>query len=99
MNSTEQQNSNNDWTSKPGEEQNINNGSDTTKENDSSLGSAMMAGVAAGIFSDFEDSVRKCTSVADVVRPIPQNVDLYNRGFEYYRLIQQAMAAVYDSMF
>ncbi len=70
-----------------------------TKENDSSLGSAMMAGVAAGIFADFEDSVRKCTSVADVVRPIPQNVDLYNRGFEYYRRIQQAMAAVYDSMF
>ena len=70
-----------------------------TKENDSSLGSAMMAGVAAGIFADFEDSVRKCPSVADVVRPIPQNVDLYNRGFEYYRRIQQAMAAVYDSMF
>ena len=36
MNSTDQQYSNNDWTSKPGEEQNINNGSDTTKENDSS---------------------------------------------------------------
>ena len=66
-----------------------------TKDNDSSLGSAMMAGVAMGMFRDYTESVKKCTSVTAVVRPIPQNVEIYNRGFEKYRLIQKALAEVY----
>ena len=66
-----------------------------TKDNDSSLGSAMMAGVAMGMFRDYAE---KCTSVTAVVRPIPQNVEIYNRGFENYRQIQKALAEVYHRM-
>ena len=69
-----------------------------TKDNDSSLGSAMMAGVAMGLFRDFEDSVAKCTVVSDVVHPVSGNVAIYNKGFEHYRLIQKALAEVYHSI-
>jgi len=70
-----------------------------TKENDSSLGSAMLAGVAIGMFRDFEDSVNKCVEVVDVVNPNPDNQEVYDKGFKTYRSIQQAMAAVYHQMF
>lgn len=70
----------------------------STKDNDSSLGSAMLAGVAAGIFGSFKESVEKCVTVADIVTPIERNVEIYERGFENYRLIQKAMAEVYHKM-
>ena len=70
----------------------------TTKDNDSSLGAAMLAGVAAGLFADFRESVDKCVTIADVVRPIEANVEIYERGFAHYRLIQQAMAGVYHQI-
>jgi xylulokinase len=37
-----------------------------TKDSDSSLGSAMLAGVAVGMFSSFEDSVDKCVRFEDI---------------------------------
>ena len=70
----------------------------TTKDNDSSLGAAMLAAVAVGLFCSFRESVDKCVTVADVVRPIPQNVEIYERGFASYKLIQQALAGVYHQI-
>lgn len=69
-----------------------------TKDNDSSLGAAMLAGVAVGIFADFKDSVDKCVKVTDVVSPIPENCEVYAKGFENYRMIQRAMAEVYHKI-
>lgn len=70
----------------------------STRDNDSSLGSAMLAGVAMGVFSDFADSVDKCVTVSDVVEPIAENVEIYGKGFENYRLIQKALAEVYHKI-
>lgn len=70
-----------------------------TKNNDSSLGSAMLAGVAVGVFSDFADSVAKCVEVVDVVYPNAENQAIYEKGFATYRKIQAAMAKVYHEMF
>ena len=70
-----------------------------TKNNDSSLGSAMLAGVATGMFADFADSVEKCVEVADTVYPNPENQKIYDKGFAAYRRIQAAMADVYHEMF
>lgn len=64
-------------------------------DNDSSLGSAMLAGVATGVFADFADSVQKCVVVSAQVTPIPENVEIYDKGFENYRMIQRAMSEVY----
>lgn len=70
----------------------------STIDNDSSLGSAMLAGVATGVFADFDDSVKKCVTVADVVTPIPENVEIYEKGFQDYRTIQKALAEVYHDI-
>lgn len=69
-----------------------------TMDNDSSLGSAMLAGVAIGMFSSFEESVEKCVKVSDVVTPIPENIEVYEKGFALYREIQQALAPIYRKM-
>ena len=69
-----------------------------TMDNDSSLGSAMLAGVAIGMFDSFEDSVKKCVKVTDEVSPIPENVEIYEKGFALYREIQQALAPIYHKM-
>ena len=70
-----------------------------TRSNDSSLGSAMLAGVAVGMFRDYEESIRKCVSVVDTVLPDPENQRIYDKGFAAYRGIQQAMAEVYHQYF
>ena len=69
-----------------------------TIDNDSSLGSAMLAGVAVGMFGSFEESVERCVKVADEVTPIPENVRIYDDGFRIYREIEEAMAPVYRRM-
>jgi len=68
------------------------------KNNDSSLGSAMLAGTAAGLFSDVSDSVKKCVCTEMTVFPDPEDVEVYRRGFGIYKMIQAAMAEVYHRM-
>ena len=68
----------------------------TTVENvDSSLGSAMLAGVACGTFADFEDSVKKCVRVKDRTLPNPETHALYEKNFAVYRRIHDALAPIY----
>ena len=70
-----------------------------TKDSDSSLGSAMLAGVACGMFSSFEDSVEKCVQISgNKTIPTAENAAIYDRGFDIYRQIHDALAPVYHSM-
>lgn len=70
-----------------------------TKDSDSSLGSAMLAGVACGMFSSFEDSVNVCVQYrGEPVLPDPERKKIYDRGFGFYRQIHDALAPVYHSM-
>ena len=66
-------------------------------ENDdsSSLGSAMLAGVAVGVFDSFEDSVRKCVRVREIVAPNERNHEFYESKFIIYKEIHDALAPVY----
>lgn len=66
-----------------------------TMDNDSSLGSAMMAAVATGLFSDWSESVEKCVVIADTVVPNEANLAVYDRGFAVYRQIVRALMPVY----
>ena len=56
----------------------------------------MLAGVAIGAFDGYEDSVARCVRVADVVTPIPENMKIYEEGFQIYREIEKAMAPIYN---
>jgi len=69
------------------------------KENsDSSLGSAMLAGVAVGIFTSFEDSVAKCVRVTASVKPNPEAAKIYDKGFLVYREIIKVLDPIYAKM-
>lgn len=71
----------------------------TKNENsDSSLGSAMLAGVASGVFASYEESVEKCVREESVVEPIPENVEQYDEHFGIYKEIQAVLAPVYHKM-
>ncbi len=67
----------------------------TTESSDSSLGSAMLAGIAVGAFRDAEDAVNKCVKVKDVVTPNPENTARYNELFKVYKSVHDALAPIY----
>lgn len=70
-----------------------------TQNNDSSLGSAMLAGVVSGMFSSYADSVEKCVRVSGRIGPNEANTKEYDRGFRIYKEIQKALAPIYTDLF
>lgn len=69
----------------------------TTKSSDSSLGSAMLAGVATGVFSSAEEAAQKCVKREDITTPNKENTEKYRKVFEEYKKIHDALAPIYDA--
>ena len=65
---------------------------------DSSLGSAMLAGVAAGVFPSHEAAVAACVRVTGVTQPDPEGVAFYASRFPLYKEIQAALAPIYHKL-
>lgn len=68
----------------------------TTESSDSSLGSAMLAGIAVGIFKDVSEAVEKCVKEKDITYPNPENTEKYRKVFETYKKIHDALAPIYN---
>ena len=68
----------------------------TASSGDSSLGSAMLAGIAAGAFSGPEDAVKRCVSFGGIIEPDEKEHEAYLERFETYRAIHDALAPVYQ---
>ncbi len=66
-----------------------------TESSDSSLGSAMLAGVAVGIFSSPREAVRRCIKRVSMVKPDLKNTEAYAKCFEEYVRIHDALAPIY----
>ncbi len=66
-----------------------------TDSADSSLGSAMLAGIAVGVFKDPAEAAEKCVKVRYVTKPIPENTEKYRKLFEEYKKIHDALAPIY----
>ncbi len=66
-----------------------------TESADSSLGSAMLAGIAVGVFADAKDAVSKCVKRVATVQPNPENTEQYAKLFQTYKLIHDALAPIY----
>lgn len=56
----------------------------------------MLAGVAVGIFKNPEDAVEKCVKEKDTVIPNPENTEKYEKLFEEYKAIHDALAPIYN---
>ena len=67
----------------------------TTESSDSSLGSAMLAGIAVGVFADAADAVKKCVKEIDITYPNAENTKKYRAVFESYKQIHDALAPIY----
>ena len=70
----------------------------TVENVDSSLGSAMLAGVAVGVFASHADAVERCVREQGVTLPDPEGVDFYNERFKLYKEIQAALAPIYHKL-
>ena len=70
----------------------------TVENVDSSLGSAMLAGVAIGAFADHQDAVRKCVRVSGITEPDPEGAAFYDAHFPLYKQIQAALAPIYHRL-
>ncbi len=67
----------------------------TTKSSDSSLGSAMLAGMSCGVFTDAVDAVKKCVKADDIVTPCLENTEKYHRLYKTYKSIHDALEPIY----
>lgn len=70
----------------------------TVEDVDSSLGSAMLAGVAAGVFASHQEAADKCIRLKDEILPDPQGVAFYEEQFALYKEIQAALAPIYHKL-
>ncbi len=66
-----------------------------TESSDSSLGSAMLAGVAVGIFSDPKAAAALCVKPRAEVEPCLENTLRYAEIFKTYKKIHDALAPIY----
>ncbi len=67
----------------------------TTESSDSSLGSAMLAGIAMGVFADPADAAAKCVKIKSVTKPNFVNTEKYREVFREYKAIHDALAPIY----
>lgn len=68
------------------------------ENSDSSFGSAMLAGVAAGVFEDVPSAAARCCRVVSITKPEPENTKRYAEIYPLYRQIHDALAPVYKRM-
>ena len=57
----------------------------TRPAGDAALGSAMLAGVATGVFPDWPEAVSACTRVEGALTPDPHAHELYTEYYDVYR--------------
>jgi xylulokinase len=68
-----------------------------TVSSDSSLGSAMLAGVAMGVFASPQDAVKACIKAESITYPILENTEKYAQIFEEYVKVHDALAPIYQA--
>ena len=65
------------------------------QRDDSSLGGAMLTGVALGVFSSHEEAVSKTAAIDSITEPNPENVEIYKKNFPLYVEIHDDLADTY----
>lgn len=65
---------------------------------DASFGSALLAGVGVGVFTDEVAAVRQCLKFDRELRPDADRARFYARQFEHYRQIHDALAGCYHNL-
>ena len=66
---------------------------------DSSFGSAMLAGIAVGVYESPEKAVSICNAVVSETLPNSENTKEYTKLFKKYKAIQKALEPIYNGEF
>jgi xylulokinase len=66
-----------------------------TKVDDSSFGSAMLAGVGLGWFKSFKEAAEQCIEVDSIINPNMENHGFYAKQFKKYKKIHDLLAPFY----
>jgi L-xylulokinase len=61
-----------------------------------SLGCAMAAGVAAGIYKDLTEASKKLVKIKHRIEPIQKNVEVYKNKFNLYKEVSFAMDKLWE---
>jgi xylulokinase len=64
----------------------------TAAEEGSAYGAALLAGCAAGTFSDPRDAAARCVRVSGITKPDPGWEEAYAGGYEQFRRLYPALA-------
>lgn len=67
------------------------------KNTDSSFGSAMMAGVAAGFWESLQEAVGACSEIVSETVPNSENSRIYAALLKKHRAVHDALAPIYNS--
>ncbi len=65
------------------------------KHTDSSFGSAMLAGIAVGFWSNAEEAIEKCNENMSKTLPNMENHEIYMKYFAKYKKVHDALADIY----
>ena len=68
----------------------------TTRSSDSSLGSAMLAGMAVGVFRDAKEAAQRCVAEKSVILPDMEKNRVYADIFEEYKEVQRVLVPLYE---
>jgi xylulokinase len=66
-------------------------------EDDSSFGTALLAAVTIGFFSDLDDSVKNCVKIKEILQPNEKNHETYKELFKFFCETQTSLSEVYRS--
>ena len=67
-----------------------------TVSSDSSLGSAMLAGIAIGVFDSPQTAVKLCVKAECITEPNPENTKQYESILQEYIAVHDALAPIYQ---
>lgn len=68
------------------------------ENSDSSFGSAMLCGVALGVFDDLQSALDKCVKYISVTEPNEKNTEYYRGIYPRYRAVHDALSPIYHEM-
>lgn len=61
-------------------------------------GAAMAAGIGAGIYADYQEAAARTVRITKTVVPSPESGAVYEKKYQAYRLVNDAMAGIWSKL-
>ena len=59
-------------------------------------GAAIAAGIAAGIYKDYNDGIKKTVKITKTVQPRPEYKEIYEKKYQTYRRVIEGLSGVWE---